>query len=242
MPQPTMQQAPPHILIIGASGGLGKALVEEYLAAGWRVTAWSRHAVPIASASLRQVTVASYWPEDLTVALEQLEPLTGVISTVGVLHNDAFMPEKNLKSINRQQLETSFQVNTIVPLMLLQQLVPKLPRKSPAFWVQLSAKVGSITDNYLGGWYSYRASKAALNMLLKTAAIELQRSHKQLVVAAIHPGTTDTSLSQPFQQRLPADKLYSPVQSAQRIASVIRKLAADDSGKLLHWDGSELPY
>ncbi|MGQ4277560.1 SDR family NAD(P)-dependent oxidoreductase [Pseudidiomarina sp. E22-M8] len=231
-----------HVLIIGASGGVGQALVEYYLTVGWRVTAWSRSRLSITHDALSCVQVQGYHPEQVADAVASLADLSGVISTLGVLHNAEFMPEKHLGAVNAEQLEASFQVNTILPILLLQQLVPKLPRKAPAFWLQLSAKVGSITDNYLGGWYSYRASKAALNMLLKTAAIELARSHKQLVIAAMHPGTTDTGLSKPFQDRLPADKLYSPAQSAARIAAVVEKLATGDSGKLLHWDGTELPY
>ncbi|MFC0445484.1 SDR family NAD(P)-dependent oxidoreductase [Pseudidiomarina halophila] len=232
----------PHILIIGASGGLGKALVEHYLSAGWQVTAWSRNQLSLKHDALSCLQVQGYAPEQVADAVKQLDQLSGVVSTLGMLHNDSFMPEKQLDAVNAAQLEASFQVNAILPILLLQQLLPRLPRKESAFFVQLSAKVGSITDNYLGGWYSYRASKAALNMLLKTAAIELRRSHKQLVIAAIHPGTTDTELSRPFQERLPADKLYSPGQSASRIAAVIEELATEDSGKLLHWDGTELPY
>ncbi|MEA3588192.1 SDR family NAD(P)-dependent oxidoreductase [Pseudidiomarina sp. 1APP75-27a] len=231
-----------HVLIIGASGGVGKALVEHYLNQDWRVTAWSRNPIEVTHDALSCVQVPGYQPAQISDALAELDDVQGVISTLGVLHNDDFMPEKQLDAVNAEQLQASFQVNAILPILLLQQLLPKLPRKQPAFWVQLSAKVGSITDNYLGGWYSYRASKAALNMLLKTASVELGRSHKKLVIAAIHPGTTDTQLSKPFQERLPQDKLYSPAKSASRIAAVIADLTTDDSGKLLHWDGTELPY
>lgn len=231
-----------HILVVGAGGGLGKALVAHYLNEGALVTAWSRRAQPFMHENLEWRTFSDYSNEQLQIEVKQLTELDGVISTLGMLHNKDFMPEKHLGAVNAEQLRYSFEVNTILPIVLLQQLLPKLPRKRSAFWVQLSAKVGSITDNYLGGWYSYRASKAALNMLLKTASIELGRSHKQLVIAAVHPGTTDTPLSAPFQERLPDDKLYSPEQSAQRIAQVIENLTTEQSGKLLHWDGTELPY
>lgn len=231
-----------HILVVGAGGGLGNALVTHYLNQGALVTAWSRREAPFMHDNLQWRVVEGYAPEQLEAETEQLTELDGVISTLGMLHNDDFMPEKHLGAVNAAQLRHSFEVNAILPILLLEHLLPKLPRKQPAFWVQLSAKVGSITDNHLGGWYSYRASKAALNMLLKTASIELGRSHKQLVIAAVHPGTTDTELSAPFQERLPADKLYTPEQSAQRIAQVIENLTTEQSGKLLHWDGTELPY
>lgn len=231
-----------HVLVIGAGGGLGKALVTHYLNEGAIVTAWSRREQPFMHDSLNWRQLADYRHDQIEPELMHLNELDGAISTLGMLHNDEFMPEKHLGAVSAEQLRHSFEVNAILPILLLQQVLPKLPRKSPAFWVQLSAKVGSITDNYLGGWYSYRASKAALNMLLKTASIELGRSHKQLTIAAIHPGTTDTTLSKPFQERLPEDKLYSPEQSATRIAQVIENLTTEQSGKLLHWDGTELPY
>ncbi|MBG23975.1 MAG: short-chain dehydrogenase [Idiomarinaceae bacterium] len=231
-----------HILVVGAGGGLGQALVKHYLNEGVLVTAWSRREASFMHDNLNWRQLADYRQDQIEPELMHLNDLDGVISTLGMLHNDDFMPEKHLGAVNAAQLRHSFEVNTILPILLLQQLVSKLPRKKPSFWVQLSAKVGSITDNYLGGWYSYRASKAALNMLLKTASIELGRSHKQLVIAAVHPGTTDTELSAPFQERLPADKLYTPEQSAQRIAQVIENLTTEQSGKLLHWDGTELPY
>ncbi len=231
-----------HVLVVGAGGGLGQALVTHYLNEGVLVTAWSRREAPFMHENLQWRVVGGYAPEQLEAETEQLNDLDGVISTLGMLHNDDFMPEKHLGAVNAKQLRHSFEVNAILPILLLEQVLPKLPRKKSAFWVQLSAKVGSITDNYLGGWYSYRASKAALNMLLKTASIELGRSHKQLIIAAIHPGTTDTQLSAPFQERLPADKLYTPELSAQRIAQVIENLTTEQSGKLLHWDGTELPY
>lgn len=235
-------QNTPHVLIVGAGGGIGQALVQHYLAQDWRVTAWSRQAAQTNHARLHWQQVDSY--EDLTGMSSQLHetPLHGVISTLGVLHTEHFGPEKNLAMVNATQLQESFHVNAVLPMLVLQQLVPVLPKQQPCFWLQLSAMVGSITDNRLGGWYSYRASKAALNMLLKNAAIELARSHKHLVVAAVHPGTTDTALSAPFQRNIPANKLYRSAQTAERIASVAANLTTANSGKLLHWDGTELPY
>lgn len=232
------------ILIIGAGGGLGTALTEHYLSAGWQVIGWSRQAPVQTEDALQWQQLDGYQPEQLQQALAALEgvELSGVLCTLGMLHNETHMPEKHLGALSAEHLRASFEINAILPILLLQQLLPLLPKKQACFWVQLSAKVGSITDNYLGGWYSYRASKAALNMLLKTASIELGRTHKKLIIAAVHPGTTDTVLSEPFQQRLPADKLYTPQLSAERIATVIENLTTAQSGKLLHWDGTELPY
>ena len=228
------------VLIIGAGGGVGRALVEYYCDQGATVQALSRQQLPNLPGHWLQVT--DYTEASLQRIFPQLKQPDIVISTLGILHTDDFMPEKRLADVNWKQLQQTFYVNAALPILLLQQLLPIVPKKQPCVWAQLSAKVGSITDNYLGGWYSYRGSKAALNMLLKTASVELKRTHKQLCLAAIHPGTTDTPLSAPFQQRLPADKLYTPAQSAERIAAVINQLTAEDSGGFWHWDGSPLPY
>ncbi|WP_417658048.1 SDR family NAD(P)-dependent oxidoreductase [Pseudidiomarina aestuarii] len=230
-------------LIFGAGGGLGLALAQHAVARGDAVIAVSRSAQPEAFTS-QWIQVQGYEPEHLQPVLDAIEgqTLAGVVSALGILHTNSFMPEKRLEDLSAEALQQTYYVNAVLPMLLLQALKSHLPTKSPCVWVQLSAKVGSITDNYLGGWYSYRASKAALNMLLKTAAIELKRTHKQLTIAAIHPGTTDTELSKPFQQRLPADKLYTPELSAERIWQVIANLEPEQSGQLFHWDGKQLPY
>ncbi|MGM0526001.1 MAG: SDR family NAD(P)-dependent oxidoreductase [Pseudomonadota bacterium] len=236
------------MVVFGAAGGLGLALTEKLHATypEQQVIAISRNPVSKRVTGVNYVTVGDYsessiseWVSDFKKSGEQLD---GVISTVGMLHDDSTFPEKQLADINAEDLEKLFHVNAVTPLIILKHCQTLFDKKRPAFFAQLSAKVGSIEDNYLGGWYSYRASKAALNMLLKTASIELKRSHKRLVVAAIHPGTTDTGLSKPFQKRVPKDKLYSAEQSAQRIVSVIRELEPAQSGSLFHWDGTRLPY
>lgn len=173
--------------------------------------------------------------------------LSGLLSTIGWLHQEtsehgSWQPERRIESLNQAQLLEYFRVNAILPALILQGAKPLLPKKSPSFVIQLGAKVGSIGDNHLGGWYGYRASKAALNMLYKTAAIEFKRTHKQLCIGVIHPGTTDTELSKPFQERLPADKLYSAAASAERIWGVIKNLEAKDSGGFWFWDGEPLPW
>jgi NAD(P)-dependent dehydrogenase (short-subunit alcohol dehydrogenase family) len=231
------------IVIFGAGGGLGQALVNYYSERHQSVIAISRQPAP-ADTAAQWLQLEGYEAEHLQplAALLQDVTVSGVISTLGTLYDADFMPEKRLDELTTEHMLHSYHVNAVLPLGLLQFMKAYLPAKQPCFWVQLSAKVGSITDNQLGGWYSYRASKAALNMLLKTAAIELARSHKQLTVAAIHPGTTDTQLSKPFQGRLSADKLYSPSLSASRIAQVIEQLDPTQSGALWHWDGTRLAY
>jgi len=243
------------IIVFGAGGGLGQALVKELqsLDPEQRIFAVSRQAQ-----SARENVVPIQWHgvnerhdvhaavtqamSAIDAALKPDEEITGVLSTIGILHNDQLFPEKRLDELSASALMTSYQINAVLPMVLMQATVTRLPKKSPAFWVQLSAMVGSITDNKLGGWYSYRASKAGLNMLMKTAAIELARSHKQLTVAAIHPGTTDTPLSEPFQARIADGKLYSRAQSAERIVAVIKQLQPAQSGCLFNWNGEVLAY
>lgn len=230
-------------LIFGAGGGLGLALTEHAIARGSSVVAVSRAEAPVGFSG-DWIQVQGYEPEHLQAVLQKIDgqTLIGAISALGVLHTNSFMPEKRIEDLSAEALEHTYYVNAVLPMLLLQTFKSHLPTKSACVWAQLSAKVGSIADNYLGGWYSYRASKAALNMLLKTAAIEFKRTHKELTIAAIHPGTTDTDLSKPFQQRLPADKLYTPQQSAERIWRVIEGLTPEQSGQLFHWDGEQLPY
>lgn len=236
------------MVVFGAAGGLGLALTKR-LASIYpeqQIIAISRQPIEQRVAGVQYVSLGEYSEQSLSQWAEEFNRTTlqldGVVSTIGMLHNDEIFPEKQLADINTEHLRQLFYVNAVLPMVVLKTCAPLFQRKHAGFFVQLSAKVGSIEDNYLGGWYSYRATKAALNMLLKTAAIELNRSHKQLTIAAIHPGTTDTPLSKPFQQRVPEGKLYSPELSAERIVNVINGLTPQDSGRLFHWDGTQLPY
>ncbi|MGM0907252.1 MAG: SDR family NAD(P)-dependent oxidoreductase [Pseudomonadota bacterium] len=238
------------MVVLGAGGGLGHALTLELQNQfpDEEIIALSRQPPTglFDSSNITYFQIEDYsedllsgWASDFKSDGKQL---TGVISAIGMLHDEETFPEKKLADITADNLTKLFSVNAIKPLLALKAFLPILDRKNTRFWVQLSAKVGSIEDNYLGGWYAYRSSKAALNMLLKTASVELKRTHKKLAVAAIHPGTTDTDLSKPFQQRISADKLYSPELSAERIVEVVKNLKPEQSGGLWHWDGSALPY
>lgn len=152
------------------------------------------------------------------------------------------MPEKRLSEITPAFLEHNLRANLYLSIALAQCCDNLLPRSTPFRFACLSAMVGSIADNHSGGWYSYRISKAALNMFLKTLSLEWKRQFPNACVAAIHPGTTDTQLSAPFQSRITASKLYSSDISAQRIVSVIESMTPEQSGHFYHWDGSVLPW
>ena len=164
------------------------------------------------------------------------------IYCVGVLHDRQISPEKSLRQIEPDKLLYSFQVNSIGAVLLAKHLMPLFNKKERSIFASISAKVGSIGDNRLGGWYGYRASKAALNMFLKTTAIEYSRRCPKTIVVALHPGTTDTRLSQPFQKNVPPGKLFPVSKTVSLLSQVISKLEQKDSGEFFSWDGTRLPW
>ena len=139
-------------------------------------------------------------------------------------------------------MATAFRLNTTGPALVAKHFLPLLARDRKAAFAALSARVGSIEDNGLGGWYAYRASKAALNMAIKTLSIELARRYPLALCVGLHPGTVDTALSKPFQAGVPQERLFSPAQSARHLLSVLDELTAEDSGKLFAWDGRRIPF
>ena len=174
--------------------------------------------------------------------LAGLPPLRLVINTAGLLHDGALLPEKRLARISRSGLERSFAVNAFGPVLLAQALDPLLQREQPVHFASLSARVGSIGDNQLGGWYAYRAAKAAQNQLMRTVAIEWQRRFPLACVSLLHPGTTATALSEPFQTMVPADKLFSPARAAAQLLDVIGGLTPAHTGLFWAWDGQPIPW
>jgi NAD(P)-dependent dehydrogenase (short-subunit alcohol dehydrogenase family) len=165
-----------------------------------------------------------------------------VVHCAGILHEDGVQPEKSLRHCDAEALQRLFAVNSIAPLMLARALIPLMPKRQTAHFAVLSAMVGSIADNRLGGWYGYRASKAALNQFIRTLAIECRRTHPELCITAIHPGTTDTGLSRPFQANVEPGKLYSAQQTAARILEVVYAGTPGVSGRFVNWDGSDIPW
>jgi len=166
-----------------------------------------------------------------------------VINAAGMLHDgDRLAPEKRLEDIDFHQMQRVFAVNTLGPALLCRHLLPLMAGDGKAVLAALSARVGSIGDNRLGGWYAYRSSKSALNQILKTASIEARRRFKNVVVAALHPGTTDTDLSRPFQANVPENRLFSTRFVARHLLDVIDQLDRKDSGGFFAWDGQVIPW
>ncbi|WP_444929902.1 SDR family NAD(P)-dependent oxidoreductase [Microbulbifer sp. SSSA002] len=246
-----MLESPHSVLIAGASGGIAQAIGAEIIRRypQTRLLTLSRTSVdriPGHAGERHHLSVALDGPESVDAVgsflAEQPSPPHWIISCCGILHDEFQRPEKSLSQCEDRWLLQSMRVNVLSHLHLAQAVDGILPRRSSLLWASLSAKVGSIADNQLGGWYSYRASKAALNMLIKNLSIEWARKLEESCVVAIHPGTTDTSLSKPFQANVPPDKLYSPAVSANRIVNILGQLVASDSGKFLSWDGSEISW
>ena len=180
--------------------------------------------------------------QTLTQIQAQVSKLHLVINCVGMLHEESLQPEKSLKHINSDNLLRYFQVNTIPTVVISKYLLPLLKHDELSVWATISAKVGSIEDNRLGGWYGYRASKAALNMLIKNIAIEYSRVAKNAIVVALHPGTTDTQLSLPFQKNVPEGKLFSVSRCTQQLLAVVNNLNKENNGQFFNWDGTILPW
>ena len=223
-----------HALVIGASGTIGAAFV-DLLGSSPRcasVQGLHRHSAP-----------AIDFADEASIAEAARVLDTGrryhlIVNAAGVLHDAAFMPEKRLADLNLPQMQATFQANAFGPALVLRHFV-RLLANERAMMVMLSAKVGSIGDNRLGGWYSYRASKAALNMLVKTAAIEVARTRKDTVLVALHPGTVNSRLSQPFQ----GETIGRPARDAVTdMLRVIDALTPADSGSFRSYNGAELPW
>lgn len=242
-------------LIVGASQGIGLGFVKQLLSDDRldRVFATYRH--PATAGALLDLTEH---PKLTCLSLEATEEgeiaqtaakiqaqaptLEVVINCVGILHAGDLQPEKSLRQIDAEQLLRYFQVNSIPSALLAKHLQPLLKKSDRSVFATISAKIGSIEDNRLGGWYGYRASKAALNMLLKTIAIEYSRKNPQTIVVALHPGTTDTRLSAPFQGNVPPEKLFSVERTVNQLLAIIDSLSAADNGSFFSWDGSRLPW
>ena len=234
--------------VIGASGGIGHAFVELLARdAGVRqVHAFCR--VPgeweegkVISHHLDLADEGSIEAAAATATREA--PLDLVIIATGILHRgEGIRPEKSMREIDSQSLAEVLAVNSIGPTLVAKHFLPTLRRDHKAVFAALSARVGSISDNRLGGWTAYRMSKAALNMLVRTMAIEQARTAPSSVVVALHPGTVDTPLSKPYTRRVPGPKLFTPAMSAMKLLGVLDGLSPDQTGGFFAYDGAQIGY
>ncbi|MEM7268440.1 MAG: SDR family NAD(P)-dependent oxidoreductase [Pseudomonadota bacterium] len=226
----------PAAVIIGAEGGIGGALADALAAEGARLgliarSVPTRSAAYVAAADLMDETALGAAAEGASNALG---PLDLVIVSTGALK----APEKSWRDLDAGALAEAYAKNAIGPALAAKHFLPLLRKDGKAVFAALSARVGSISDNHLGGWHGYRASKAALNMLIRTLSIEFARKRPEAVALALHPGTVDTDLSRPFRPKT----AVPPAEAAANLLSVIDRTTASDTGKLLAWDGSDIPY
>lgn len=234
-------------VVIGASGGIGAALVRQLAQRDDidHVHALSRSKAEFVSAKVQSLFIDLEDEDSLLVAADKVSA-TGapdlVIIAAGLLsEGNALKPEKSLRQQDQSAFERVFAINTIGPALAAKHFIPIMPRKGRAVFAALSARVGSISDNRIGGWHAYRASKAALNMLIRNYAIEQARRNDQFIAASLHPGTVDTALSKPFQSGVPEQQLFTAAQSAGYLLSVIDDLTPEWSGKAFDWAGQEIP-
>jgi NAD(P)-dependent dehydrogenase (short-subunit alcohol dehydrogenase family) len=242
-------------LVIGASRGIGLEFTRQYLQDPRfvQIFATYRHLSPELEGLAQQypdklvlLPVDTTIEADIAAAIATIKTHTNtlqeVVYCVGLLHDDQLKPEKSLRQIQSENLARYFQVNAIGAVLWAKYLLPLLRGGDRPIFAAISAKVGSIGDNRLGGWYGYRASKAALNMLLRNVAIEWNRVAPDVIVALLHPGTTDTDLSKPFQKHVPPAKLFSPELTVTQLRQVMAGLTPQNSGEFFSWDGAPLPW
>lgn len=232
--------SPLRALVFGAGGGIGAAFTTELVAHPRvaRVYPAARSAAPPWQFTLQdEASIAG-----VVSAAAADGPLDLIIVATGVLHNAQLRPEKSWRSLDAAALAEAFAANATGPALIAKHALGRLRRDAKSVFACLSARVGSIEDNRLGGWHAYRASKAALNMLVRTFAVELRQRNPAAVCVALHPGTVDTALSKPFQSAVDPAKLFTPAHSARALLGVLDRLTPADSGRLWAWDGQPITF
>jgi len=242
------------VALVGGRGGIGSALLAHLLASpniGTIYTTYNRSSVSATAASAVQAETQTqlYWSQvdvsdesSVEQWLSNIPELDWLINCAGFLHDNQTKPEKTITHLNPQDFHKNMSINCLPNLLLAKYAAAALKQSEQGIFAAITAKVGSIEDNRLGGWYSYRAAKAAANMVLKNLSIEWQRTAPNIRVAALHPGTTDTPLSKPFQARIKAESLFPPQKVAALLVAQLEQLHDFPSGRFIAYDGEELPW
>lgn len=238
---------PARAAVVGASGGIGAALVSQLVKnpAFEKIYALARSTTDFDHTGVTRQLLDFNSEASIQQAADQIRsegPLDLVIVATGILHRDDIRPEKSMADIDAAQMAQVLSVNTIGPALVAKHFLPLLRPEARTVFAVLSARVGSIADNRLGGWLAYRASKAALNMVVKTLSVEQARKRPESLLVALHPGTVKTNLSQPFTSRVADDKLFSPERAADQLLQVIANLPDNASGGFFAWDGKAIPF
>ena len=236
-------------VVVGASGGIGGAFVELLAREPGidRILALSRSEPQTSDPTIRHAVLDLESEASIRQSAEEASELDEawhlVIVATGLLHGGAeVQPEKTWRSLDGAALAAAFRINAIGPALVAKHFLPLLAKGRKSVFAALSARVGSIEDNRLGGWHAYRASKAALNMTIRTLSVELTRRNPDAICVGLHPGTVDTALSRPFQSGVPSGQLFAPAQAAGHLLAVLDGLSPADSGGLYAWDGERIPF
>jgi NAD(P)-dependent dehydrogenase (short-subunit alcohol dehydrogenase family) len=238
-------------LIIGANSEIAKSLAQHVINnTSSKLIIVSRHVDFYNHEMFNNITVIQvddYQESSISDAVSTIKEaaitnISNVFICHGILHNQRCQPEKRLEDFSASAFTEILSANTITPMLWLKHLTPILKGKQPCKLVIFTARVGSISDNELGGWYSYRASKAALNMLIKSAAVEYARRAKNIKIISFHPGTTDSPLSKPFQKNVPEGKLFTSDFVASQLVNITKATNVDGQASFLDWQGKEIPW
>ena len=222
-------------LVFGVSGGIGSNIYSKLKRKNFEVYGFSRTTEP----NNTNIISEKYLKDLSHKFIEENIKIKIFINAIGFLHDNYYSPEKKLQDINPEYLKKCFEINTIPTALMIKYFCPIMIKEEKSIFASISAKVGSISDNYLGGWYSYRASKAALNQIIKTSSIEQKRLNKNLIMISVHPGTVNTKLSTPF---IGKRKVQTPSESAIKIINLLEKLTFEDSGLFFDYDKNIIPF
>ena len=221
-------------LVFGSSGGIGGNIYSHLKKKSFKVYGFSRTTNP------NNNIISEKYLKDLSNKfMEQNIKIKIFINAIGFLHDNYYSPEKKLQDINLEYMKKCFAINTIPTALMIKYFCPLMIKEERSIFASISAKVGSISDNYLGGWYSYRASKAALNQIIKTSSIEQKRLNKNLIMVSVHPGTVNTKLSSPF---IGKRKVQTPSEAATKIIDLLETLTLEDSGLLFDYNKNIIPF
>ena len=230
-----------NIAIIGSSGAIGNASVEHYIkdSSVENIFTFSRNATDHVSEKVSSFEIDVESQDSIEKAAGQVKEhiIDRIIIASGILHTESFGPEKSIKDLNYETFAKVYSINTIGPALIGRYFIPLMNKNEKSVIAFLSARVGSISDNSLGGWYSYRSSKTALNQIVKNFSIELKRINKNAIALALQPGTVESKFSEPFKKNVSKGKLFTPDYSVELLSQVIEGSSANESGSLLSYDG-----
>ena len=236
-----------NIIIFGGNGSIGKAFINglstQYPTATLYAISRDHKKSEYSNPNIIPITI-DYGDEtalyNARLKVTKNNSIDMIIIATGVLQNKEVNPEKSLRDITSHQLHYIFEINTVIPTLILKHFAPYLNKNKRSVCAILSARVGSISDNHLGGWYAYRMSKSALNMVIKNTAIEIKRTHAQSIIVGLHPGTVDTPLSKPYQHHIAKQQLFTPQYAIEKMIHVLNNLHHTQTGKIIAYDGTEI--